>query len=48
MRRDARNMKLQVKAMKVGELLEKGSMEYETWINSNESKRGIGEGRLEA
>ena len=37
-------MKLQVKAMKVGELLEKGSKEHETSSNSNESKRGIREG----
>ena len=38
-------MKLQVNAMKVGELLEKGSMEYETAGNINESGRGIRESR---
>ena len=38
-------MKLQVKAMRVGELLEKGSKEHETASNSNESKRVIREGK---
>ena len=36
-------MKLQIKAMRVGERLEKGSKEYETASKSNESKRGIRE-----
>ena len=38
-------MKLQAKGMKVGELLEKGSMKRETAGNSNESGRGIREGK---
>ena len=36
-------MKLQVKAMRVRELLEKGSREHETATKSNERGRGIGE-----
>ena len=38
-------MKLQVKAMRVRELLEKGSREHETATKSNESKRVIREGK---
>ena len=38
-------MKLQVKGMRVIELLEKGSREHETSIKSNESKRVIREGK---
>ena len=40
-------MKLQVKGMRVIELLEKGSREHETSIKSNESKRVIREGKQE-
>ena len=36
-------MKRQVKAMRVREVLEKGSKEHETASKSNESKRGIRE-----
>ena len=36
-------MKLQVKAMRVRELLEKGSREHETATKSNEWGRGIRE-----
>ena len=36
-------MKLKVKAMKVGEILEKGSKKDETAGNSNERGRGIRE-----
>ena len=39
-------MKLQLKAMRVRELLEKGSREHETTSKSNESKRVIKEGKL--
>ena len=38
-------MKLQLKAIRVRELLEKGSKEHETVIKSNESKRVIREGK---
>ena len=38
-------MKLQVKAIRVRELLEKGSREHETATKSNESKRVIREGK---
>ena len=40
-------MKLQIKAMRVGEGLEKGSKEHETASKSFESKRGIREGKRE-
>ena len=40
-------MELQAKGMKVGELLEKGSKKRETAGNSNESGRGIREGKQE-
>ena len=40
-------MKLQAKGMKVGELSEKGSKKRETAGNSNESWRGIREGKQE-
>ena len=40
-------MKLQVKAMRGGEVLEKGSKEHETASKSNESKRVIREGKQE-
>ena len=43
MRKEARNMKLQVKAMRVREVLEKGSKENESGSKGNESKRGIRE-----
>ena len=36
-------MKLQIKAMRAGERLEKGSKEHETASKSNEIKRGIRE-----
>ena len=39
-------MKLQVKAMRIGEVLNKGSREHETASKSNESKRGIRERKL--
>ena len=38
-------MKLQLKAIRVRELLEKGSKEHETGSKSNESKRVISEGK---
>ena len=38
-------MKLQEKAMRGKEVLEKGSKEHETASKSNEIKRGIGERR---
>ena len=38
-------MKLQVKAMRVGELLVKGSKEHETSTKRNESKRVVREGK---
>ena len=38
-------MNLLLKAMKVGELLQKGSKEHETASNSNESKSGIRKGK---
>ena len=40
-------MKLLVKAMRVREVLEKASREHETVIKSNESIRGIREGKQE-
>ena len=40
-------MKLQVKAMRVREVLEKGSKEHETANKSNESGREIREGKRE-
>ena len=36
-------MKLEVKAMRVRELLEKGSKEHEAATKSNKRRRGIGE-----
>ena len=42
-KKKARNMNLLVKAMRMGQLLPKGSKEHETASNSNESKRGIRE-----
>ena len=47
MRREARNMKLEAKRMKVREILEKGSRKRETAGNSNESGRGIREAKQE-
>ena len=38
-------MKLQLKAIRVRELLEKGSKEHETASKSHESKRVISEGK---
>ena len=38
-------MKLQVKAMRVRDVLEKGSREHETATKSNESKNVIREGK---
>ena len=38
-------MKLQVKAMRLRDVLEKGSREHETATKSNESKRVIREGK---
>ena len=38
-------MKVEVKAMRERMLLEKGSKKHETSSNSNESKRGIREGK---
>ena len=40
-------MKLQVKAMRVGERLEKGSKKHETATKSNVRGRGIREGKRE-
>ena len=40
-------MKLQVKARRVREVLEKGSKEHETASKSNERGRGIREGKRE-
>ena len=38
-------MKLQVEAMRVREVLEKGSREHETASKSSDSKKGIREGK---
>ena len=46
-RKKAGNMNLQVKAMRVRELLEKGSKEHETASKSSDSKRGVREGKPE-
>ena len=41
MRKEARNMKLQVKAMRVSEVLEKESKGHEIRSKSDEMKRGL-------
>ena len=46
-RREAWNIKLRVIAMRVRELLEKGSKKHESAGNNNESGRGIREGKQE-
>ena len=47
MRREAWNIKLRVKAMRVREVLEKGSEKHETASKRNESWRVIREGKQE-
>ena len=44
-RKKARNMKLEVKVMRVREVIEKGCNKHESATKSNESKRVIREGK---